>query len=147
MNQRIWTPVDVNRLLDHINKNKTLEEISKKERRPISSIQTKLKEIAADLYFNKNMKYDRVQEITGIPKEALLVKRRAVIPERCGSPKEAEITAVIAVEKALEEVAIETIQSNSGYDIRLSIENPFSISSLSALIHTTVDICLSPRNS
>jgi hypothetical protein len=106
-----------------------------------------LKEIAADLYFNKNMKYDKVQDITGIPKEALLVKRRPVIAERCGSPKEAEITAVIAVEKALEEVAIETIQSNSGYDIRLSIENPFSISSLSALIHTTVDICLSPRNS
>jgi len=143
MSQRIWAPVDVTRLLDQIKKNKPLEEISRRERRPISSIQAKLKEIAVDLYFNKNIDYDKVKEITGIPKEILIVKRKP-IPERSGSPKDIE-DAIILTRVPKIELVPETIKANPGYHIRLSRENPFSISSLSELINTTIDICLSSR--
>ena len=136
MNQRIWTPVDVSRLLDQIKKKYTLAEISKREKRSIPSIQTKLKEIAVDLYFNKNIPYERVEEITGIQKGDLVVKRKLTVPERSGSPKEAE----------LEDIKEPEIIP-SGYKVMVSNENPFSIESLSTLILSTVSICLLSSNS
>lgn len=141
MNQRMWGPADVTRLLAHIKKKKSLEDISKQERRSLPSVKAKLKEIAVDLYFNKNMEYSKVEEITGIQKEALVVKRtRVEIPERSGSPKNIEELPKEAVKVP------ETIQANPGYQLRLSTENPFTISSLSALIHSTIDICLLSQN-
>jgi hypothetical protein len=147
MNQRIWTPVDVTRLLDQIKKKKSLEDISKRERRSIQSIQSKLKEIAVDLYFNKNIEYKEVEEITGIQKEALLVRRTRVIPERCGSPKQEEIVDDLAMEAILQtRIPREPETITPAYEIRLSTENPFSISSLSALLYSTMDICLLSRH-
>jgi hypothetical protein len=143
MNHRFWAPVDVTRLLDQIKKKKSLEDISKKERRSIQSIKAKLKEIAVDLYFNKNINYDKVEEITGIQKSVLIVKRTPVISERSGSPKNTEDLAKEAV--AVTRVP-ETIQATPEYHIRLSTENPFSISSLSALINSTIEICLLSRD-
>ena len=146
MNQRIWTPVDVTKLLDQIKKKKSLEDISKRERRSIQSIQSKLKEIAVDLYFNKNMEYKEVEEITGIQKEALLVRRMRVIPERSGSPKQEEIVDDLAMEAILQtRIPREPETIKPTYEIRLSTENPFSISSLSALLYSTMDICLLSR--
>lgn len=140
MNQRMWGPADVTRLLAHIKKKKSLEDISKQERRSLPSVKAKLKEIAVDLYFNKNMEYSKVEEITGIQKTALVVKRIPVISERSGSPKNIG-------ELSKEVVKIpETIQATPEYQIRLSTENPFSISSLSALINSTIEICLLSRD-
>jgi hypothetical protein len=144
MNQRMWGPADVTRLLAHIKKKKSLEDISKQERRSLPSVKAKLKEIAVDLYFNKNMEYSKVEEITGIQKSALVVKRtRVEIPERSGSPKNSE-------ELSKEAVAVTTvpeiIQATPEYKIRLSTENPFSISSLSDLINSTIEICLLSRD-
>jgi hypothetical protein len=133
MNQRIWAPVDITRLLNHIKNNKTLEDISKKEKRSIATIQAKLKDIAVDLYFNKNMKYEQVQEITGIHKEDLLVKRSK--PELTGFSKDIVSHGVQPIESI-----------PTGYQIRLSRENPFSIESLSTLILSTVNICLLSNN-
>ena len=153
MNQRIWTPVEVIRLLNHIKNNKSLEDISRGEKRSISSIKAKLKDIAVDLYVNKNMRYSQVEEITGIQKEALIVKReKFAIPlseisdndlqdasgiqysygnsELNGSPKEIQVPQAIPV----------------AYDLRLSTENPFSIESLSTLILSTVSIFLLSSN-
>jgi tRNA U54 and U55 pseudouridine synthase Pus10 len=146
----MWTPVDVTRLLAQIKKKKSIEDISKQERRSVQSIKAKLKDIAVDLYFNKNIKYEKVEEITGIQKDALVVRRtRVEIPERSGSPKnDKEVTdlAVEAVAVAAVPKAIEPETIKSGYQLTLSTENPFSISSLSALIHSTIDICLLPRD-
>ena len=153
MNQRIWTPVDITRLLDYIKKKKSLEDISRKEKRSVLSIQSKLKEIAVNLYFNKNISYAKVEEITGIQKESLVVKRikHVNIPERSGSPKEVEpiVKTSLLVETSLlvkTSLPVETIQSSSGYTLRISTDNPFSIESLSSLIHSTVGICLLPRS-
>ena len=132
MNQRIWAPVEVIRLLNHIKNNRSLEDISKRENRSIQSIQAKLKDVAVDLYFNKNMSYNRVEEITGIQKEEILVKRQKPVvklsnnPKLNGSPKELQVTQIIPV----------------AHELRLSTENPFSIESLSTLILSSINICL-----
>jgi hypothetical protein len=147
MNQRLWAPVDIERILDHIKNKKSLEEISKREKRTIPNIQSKLKEIAADLYFNKNMEYDKVEEITGIEKSTLLVKRikvERIKVETCGSPKIPEVQPIESV-KLIEPVK-EIEQIPSSPQLRLSTENPFSISSIRTLIQSTVEICLLPRN-
>ena len=146
MDQQIWTPVDVTKLLDQIKKKKSLEDISKRERRSVSRIKSKLKEIAVDLYFNKNMEYKKVEEITRIQKEELLVKRIRVIPERSGSPKQEEILDDLAMEAVSQTRIPKPEIIKSGYEIRLSTENPFSISSLSALLYSTIDICLVSRD-
>ena len=139
----MWGPADVTRLLAHIKKKKSLEDISKQERRSLPSVKAKLKEIAVDLYFNKNMEYSKVEEITGIQKSALVVKRIPVISERSGSPKNSE---ELSKETVIVTKIPETIQATPEYQIRLSTENPFSISSLSALINSTIEICLLSRD-
>ena len=144
MNQRIWTPVDITRLLNHIKNNKSLEDISKKEKRSIASIQAKLKDIAVDLYFNKNIKYETVQEITGIQKQELLVKRSK--PELSGLTKDmpnampdAQAIPVANATPVAQAIPV-------GYELRLSTENPFSIESLSTLILSTFSKCLLSNN-
>lgn len=118
MNQRIWAPVDVSRLLDYIKADKKVSDIARLLKRSDSSVQAKLKDIAVDLYFNKNMAYELVQEITGIAKEDLLVRRTGVAKEPISIP---EIPR---------------------YTIRLSTENPFSIESISSLLLSTIEQCL-----
>ena len=72
-------------LLNYINSGKSLEEIARIQKQPIVSIESRLKTIAASLYFKENLPYEKVEEITGIKKEALVVKRTRA--SESGMPK------------------------------------------------------------
>lgn len=72
-------------LLNYINSGKSLGEIARIQKQPIVSIESRLKTIAASLYFKENLPYEKVEEITGIKKEALVVKRTRA--SESGMPK------------------------------------------------------------
>ena len=139
MNQ-LWAPDDTLQLLNYIKKKKTISQIAKLQKRSVQNIQAKLKNIATDLYFNKNLPYEKVIEITGIEMKDLLVRRNKVIDSEInGSPK-----AEQKVQPKIEEKIIETIPT---YTLRLSTENPFTIESLSTLLLSSIAVCLLSHNS
>jgi hypothetical protein len=53
-NGRPWTPDDTKTLLQQINSRKKVDEIARLQRRTVASVESKLKSIAAQLYFNEN---------------------------------------------------------------------------------------------
>jgi hypothetical protein len=143
MNQ-LWTPDNTLQLLNYIKRKKTISQIAKLQKRSIQNIQAKLKNIATDLYFNKNLPYDKVIEITGIEIKDLLVRRNKIIDSEInGSPKLQEEVQP-QVEPQVQEKVPETIPT---YTLRLSTENPFTIESLSTLLLSSIAVCLFSHNS
>jgi len=143
MNQ-LWTPDNTLQLLNYIKNKRTISQIAKLQKRSVQNIQTKLKNIATDLYFNKNVPYEEVIKITGIEIKDLLVRRNKIIDSEInGSPKLQEEVQP-QVEPQVQEKVPETIPT---YTLRLSTENPFTIESLSTLLLSSIAVCLFSHNS
>jgi hypothetical protein len=78
-----WTSYDIEVLLKYIREKRSLEYISKKQNRPLSSIRSKLKSIAATMYFKDNISFEIIYETTGISKESIILipSRNIEIPD------------------------------------------------------------------
>jgi hypothetical protein len=106
-------------LLNHVSSGKTLEEIARIQKKPVTSIQSRLKTIAARLYFKENLSYEKVEEITGIKKEEIIVKRsRASEMPKVNLESESESEPISLV------IPIQII----------STENPFTLDAISTLL-------------
>jgi hypothetical protein len=81
-----WKPED-KILLNYIHSGKTIEEIARIQKQSVGSIESRLKKIAACLYFKDNMSYEKVEELTGIKKNKLIVNRCQKLSEMTGMPK------------------------------------------------------------
>ena len=66
------------RLLQLISVKKSIEEIARVQKRSVSCIKSRLKVLAADMYFNQMLPYDQVEARTGIKKDVLLVRRQKI---------------------------------------------------------------------
>jgi hypothetical protein len=120
-----WTTEDTQNLLRHVSSKKKVDEIARLQRRTVASVESKLKSIAAQLYFNEDLPYEEVEVRTGIKKEALIVRRMP--GASTGSPKTVARLEPIA---ALELVQVITTQS------------PFSLETLSTLLISSVSCLL-----
>jgi hypothetical protein len=75
---RPWTAYDIDLLLRYIHEKRSFNYISKKQNRPLSTIQSKLKSIAAKMYFKDNVSFEKIYEITGISKETIIVTPKPI---------------------------------------------------------------------
>jgi hypothetical protein len=129
-NGRPWTPDDTKVLLQQVSLRKRVDEIARLQKRTVASIESKLKSIAANLYFNEQLPYEEVEEKTGIKKDALLVRRIAA--SSSGSPKlepPAPMSSPVAIPIA------EPIQV-------ITTESPFTIERLSTLLISSIPCLL-----
>jgi hypothetical protein len=124
-----WKPEE-KILLNHIHSGKTLEEIARIQKQPLSCIQSRIKTIAACLYFKDNMPYEKVEEITGIKKDTLIVKRSQKLSEMTGMPK---IDAREPEDKPITECKPEPKSLVIPIQI-ITTENPFSLDAISTLL-------------
>lgn len=78
-----WTSYDIEVLLKYIREKRSLEYISKKQNRPLLTIRSKLKSIAANMYFKDNISFEKIYEITGVSKESIILipSRNVDIPD------------------------------------------------------------------
>jgi hypothetical protein len=128
---RPWTPDDTQALLRHVSSKKNVGEIARLQRRTVASVESKLKSIAASLYFNEHLPYEEVEAKTGIKKESLIVKR-VTNSSVSGSPK----TEVPTITSNQIIAAIpSTIQV-------ITTKSPFSLESLSTLLISSVSCLL-----
>jgi len=139
------------RLLQLISVKKSIEEIAKVQKRSVSSIKSRLKVLAADMYFNQKIPYDQVEARTGIKKDIIIIKRQKipVISEDKEPKVEPEAEAAAEVEQPLVTKATVTrvtreivTQTEPMSDLNTQY-TPLAI--ISTLILSTIADCLSPN--
>ena len=133
-NGRPWTPDDTKALLQQVSLRKRVDETARLQKRTVTSVESKLKSIAANLYFNEQLPYEEVEEKTGIKKDALLVRRIAA--SSSGSPKLDIAIAKPAPMSSPEPipVAIPVAIPNAEPIQVITTESPFTLERLSTLL-------------
>jgi len=76
---RPWSQEDITTLLKQTQAKKSIEDIAKKQKRSVSNIRSRLKAIAANMYLKDKMPFEKIQEITGIQKSALIIQKNPKI--------------------------------------------------------------------
>jgi hypothetical protein len=66
-----WTEEDIKQLLDDVKNKLSHEEIATKHERSVGGIRARLKELAADYYFNNELPVDKIQKYTGLTVEEI----------------------------------------------------------------------------
>jgi hypothetical protein len=133
-NGRPWTPDDTKTLLQQVSLRKRVDEIARLQKRTVASIESKLKSIAANLYFNEQLPYEEVEEKTGIKKDALLVRRIAA--SSSGSPKlDVAIAKPAPMSSPVAIPIAEPIQV-------ITTESPFTIERISTLLISSIPCLL-----
>lgn len=138
-NSRVWTYDETQCLLQYVGSKKKIDEIAKLQKRTVASVESKLKAIAANMYFNEHLCYDEIEAKTGIKKENLIIKRTRM--ELSGSPK--DTSEDIAVHVAVPVAVPVTTPERMVIPIQIiSSENPFTLEAISTLLNSSVSECL-----
>jgi hypothetical protein len=150
----VWTDTD-QKMLQLISVKKSIEEIAKVQKRSVSTIKSRLKVLAADMYFNQKMPYEQVEARTGIKKDILLVRRQKIqisedkepevkpmleaIPEAMPLVNKVKVATVVTVAPITREIVTQTepITDHNTQNTPLAI--------ISTLILSTIADCLSPN--
>lgn len=66
-----WSTIELEQLLGEIQKKKTLEEIATEHQRTNGGIRSKLRDIAADYYYNDNRPIQEIMKLTGLDIETV----------------------------------------------------------------------------
>lgn len=69
----LWTQSEIDNALKMIKEKKSIEEIARRQERSAPSVYSKLKWIAADMYFNQKIDFDKIEELTGIKKNTIVL--------------------------------------------------------------------------
>ena len=141
-NGRPWTPDDTKALLEQVSSKKKMDEIARLQKRTVASVESKLKTIAANLYFNEQLPYEEVEERTGIKKNALVVRR--ITGSASGSPK---IEVPVAMAMAMPEPEPEPQPEPQPIPKRehiqvITTDCPFSLERISTLLISSVTCLL-----
>lgn len=74
-----WTQSEIDNALRMIKEKKSIEEIARRQERSAPSVYSKLKWIAADMYFNQKIPFDKIEELTGIKKNSIVLGAKAQV--------------------------------------------------------------------
>ena len=66
-----WKEEDIKQLLEDIKNKLSHEEIANKHERTIGGIRSRIRELAADYYFNNELSVDKIHKYTGISLEEI----------------------------------------------------------------------------
>jgi len=69
----MWTQSEIDNALKMIKEKKSIDEIARRQERSAPSVYSKLKWIAADMYFNQKIDFDKIEELTGIKKNTIVL--------------------------------------------------------------------------
>jgi hypothetical protein len=75
----MWTQAEIDSALRMIQEKKTIEEIARRQERSAPSVYSKLKWIAADMYFNERVPFDKIEELTGVKKNSIVLTAKGKV--------------------------------------------------------------------
>jgi hypothetical protein len=67
-----WTDDEIQKLLQSIKRKDTLAQIAESHQRSVGGIRGRLRQLAADYYFNDNRPIDQIMRFTGLDKETIV---------------------------------------------------------------------------
>ena len=76
---KVWSEEERKKLLEEISKGLAIKTIAENHQRMVGGITSKLKEIAADYYYNNELPIEKIQKFTGLSKEDIIdsISKRA----------------------------------------------------------------------
>jgi hypothetical protein len=149
LNTRIlkpWTEEENTLILIYSKQKYSPDDISKKLNRPISDIRSKLKAIAAHLYFKDNLPYEKVQELTGVEKNTVVLTASTVKKQGISIQPDIENNVVLDVSiyefpekpEEIKPISYNNCRNTNEPLVIVSLESPFSIKSIYEHISTPI---------
>ena len=147
-----WTQEEIQEVLNQVKNKRNPEDIAKKLNRPVSEVRSRLKIIAADMYLNDRLPYEKIHEQTGVAKDTLILTSSTLkhdyLNENTDSDDERVVVNVSiydfpedtqeAVDTPDRMVNVDIKDNSDEMIITVSVESPFSVKSLCEHISTPI---------
>jgi peroxiredoxin len=148
-----WTQEEIQDVLNQVKNKRNPEDIAKKLNRPVSEVRSRLKIIAADMYLNDKLPYEKIQEQTGVEKDTLILTSSTLkhdgLNESTDTDDNEQVTVDISIYNFPEdtEEAVNTPDKQINVDIKdnqdemiitVSVDSPFSVKSLCEHLSTPI---------
>ncbi len=145
-----WTQEEIQVVLNQVKNKRNPEDIAKKLNRPVSEVRSRLKIIAADMYLNDKLPYEKIQEQTGVQKDTLILTSSSLkhdyLNESTDTEDNEQVTVDISIYNFPEDTE-EAIDTQINVDIKdnkdemiitVSVESPFSVKSICEHLSTPI---------
>lgn len=147
-----WTQEEIQEVLNQVKNKRNPEDIAKKLNRPVSEVRSRLKIIAADMYLNDKLPYEKIHEQTGVAKDTLILTSSTLkhdyLNENTDSDDERVVVNVSIydfpedtqepIETPDRMVNVDIKDNSDEMIITVSVESPFSVKSLCEHISTPI---------
>jgi len=147
-----WTQEEIQEVLNQVKNKRNPEDIAKKLNRPVSEVRSRLKIIAADMYLNDRLPYEKIHEQTGVAKDTLILTSSTLkhdyLNENTDSDDERVVVNVSiydfpedtqeAIDTPDRMVNVDIKDNSDEMIITVSVESPFSVKSLCEHISTPI---------
>jgi len=147
-----WTQEEIQEVLNQVKNKRNPEDIAKKLNRPVSEVRSRLKIIAADMYLNDRIPYEKIHEQTGVAKDTLILTSSTLkhdyLNENTDSDDERVVVNVSiydfpedtqeAIDTPDRMVNVDIKDNSDEMIITVSVESPFSVKSLCEHISTPI---------
>ena len=146
----LWSYDETIDLLTQARARRSPEEISKKLNRSVSQIRSRLKTIAADMYWKDKMAYENIYELTGVDKSAFVINSSTYKHSNSSSDLEMGIETHLPANAFKDdiiprEISIDIQDISEDPVTTVSMESPFTVESfcehVSKPIMDTVIVC------
>lgn len=130
-----WTQDEIKEVLNQAKNKRNPEEIAMKLHRPVSEVRSRLKTIAADMYLNDKIPYDKIQEATGVEKSSFIISpsnsRKSVLDINDEIEQNTINTSIYEFDNSSSEVdTIINVKAQDEMTVTISADSPFSVKSL-----------------
>jgi len=140
-----WTQDEIQTVLSQIQAKRSPEEISKRIKRPITDIRSKLKAIAAEMYFKDNVPYEQIHGVTGVEKESLIITpstSKDTSVDISSDVEDDHVQVDVSIYDFPEEcdtmINVNVQDNPEEVIVTVSVESPFSVKSLCEHISTPI---------
>jgi hypothetical protein len=145
-----WTQEEIQEVLNQVKNKRNPEDIAKKLSRPVSEIRSRLKIIAAEMYLNDKLPYEKIQEQTGVEKDTLILTSSTFKHDGLNESTDTEDNEQVIVNVSIydfPEDTQEAVDRQINVDIKdnedemiitVSVESPFSVKSICEHLSTPI---------
>ena len=145
-----WTQEEIKSALNHAKNKSSPDEIARKLNRPVSEVRSRLKIIAAEMYINDKISYEKIHEVTGVEKNSFIItpssSRNSVLDVSSDIEDDIEQnsinSSIYEFDSSLSDidtmVKVKIQDDTDVMTVTVSVESPFSVRSLCEHISTPI---------
>jgi hypothetical protein len=144
-----WSQAEIQSTLLQAKNKRSPDEIARKLNRPVSEVRSRLKVIAAEMYINDKIPYDKIHEVTGVEKSSFIITPSSSRNSVLDVSSDLEDIEQSSINSSIYEFdgstsEVDTMIKVSIQDdpdvvtVTVSVESPFSVKSICEHISTPI---------